>query len=286
MKKILIISVLLAVTTGLFGQTRNQLADKKQVEDFFKSKTMVVLDADPFSGFNLAVTDAVKKYWTITPFEIISYEEFESLRSNPELSFIWQPKVKQKKDTRNVHYVYMSIVMGGKAKDPYSMPILADIPIAYTGVSEDDYVEKLPLMIRFAQTHINNLRTAANPKRANNLKNYSNDSHLLKDMVLLVQESDLSAEVNTLEKIRTVYSGEVKIVDAEEIEKAVEEKAQNIAVLHQIGPAPNESDGRSYRQIYGTADAKLYYFNHQPIKERRPAGMLARDFRLISGKWF
>ena len=136
-------------------------------------------------------------------------------------------------------------------------------------------------MLRFAQIHITNQKAAKNPKKLNNLKNYSANSKLLKDMVLLVQESDLSQEVNTLAKIQAVYPGTVKIVSTEELEAAVEQKAPNTAVLHQIGPAENENEGRSYRQVYGTADGKLYYYNHQRITQRRPAGMLARDFRLI-----
>ena len=81
MKKVIIISVMLAMTLGLFAQTQKVVhANKKQIEDFFNTKTMVVMDADPFSGFNRVVTDVVKKYWTITPYEIISHQEFEKVR--------------------------------------------------------------------------------------------------------------------------------------------------------------------------------------------------------------
>jgi hypothetical protein len=57
-------------------------------------------------------------------------------------------------------------------------------------------------------------------------------------------------------------------------------------VLHQIGPGEDENKGRSYREIFGADDARLYYYNYQTISQRRPVGMLARDFHLILGKWF
>ena len=145
----------------------------------------------------------------------------------------------------------------------------------------DAYVDKLPLMIRFAQIHINNLRAANNPKPLFNLKFYNRDSKLLKDKTLLVLKSDLSEEVNTLEKIQKVYNGAVKIVDSEYLVQAIEEKRANTALLHQVSPGEEDNRGRSYCQIYGTDDAKLYYYNHQRITKRRPAGMLARDFQLI-----
>jgi hypothetical protein len=285
------------VFSGIFAQEAKKVtyADKKQIEDFFKSETMVVMDADPFIGYNIAVPDAVKKYWTITPYEIITSEQFDKLRTDPKLSFIFLSKVQLEKDKEEVYYLYMNVVMGAKVRDITDLPELLSLPLAYTGVDEDDYTDKLPLMIRFAQIHLENLKTSKNPKLLYNLNNLGAESQKLKDQTLsqlvkektlLVKESDLSEQVNTLEKIKKEYSGTVKIVTAEEIAKAIEEKTPNTAVLHQISPAEGENKGRSYCQIFGADDAKLYYYNYQTISQRRPAGMLARDFRLISGKLF
>jgi len=269
------------------GQTQKvTYANQKQIGDFFKSKTMVVMDANPLIGYNIVIGDAVKKYWTITPYEIITSDQFDKIYTDPSLSFIFLSKVQLEKDKEEVYYLYLNVVMGAKVKDLTGLPELLSLPLAYTGVDEDEYVDKLPLMLRFAQVHLNNLKDAKNPRLLYNLKNYSTDSKLLKNMTLLVKESDLSEEVNTVEKIQKEYPGMVEIVSSEEMEQAIEEKTPNTAVLHQLGPAEDENKGRSYCQIFGTADAKLYYYNHQNITQRRPEGMLARDFRLILGKLF
>ncbi len=261
-------------------------ADKKQVEQFFNSKTMIVMDADQLLGYNIEVANAVKKYWTVTPFEIISSEKFDEVRKDPTLSFLFLSKVELDKDKEEVYYLYMNLVMGKKVDDITDMPELLSLPLAYTGVDEDAYTDKLPLMIRFVQVHVNNLKTAKNLKSTYNLKNYNRGSDVLTKKILLVKESDLSEEVNTIEKIKEVYSGEVKIVTSEEMVNAIETKAANTAILHQVGPSEEDNNGRSYREIFGTDDADLYYYNNQTITSRRPAGMLARDFRLISGKIF
>ena len=290
MNKILIVTAFLAtfMISDLFAQAAQKVtyANKNQIAEFFNSKTMVVMDENPLIGYNLAVRDAVKKYWTITQYEIINSDKFDELRDDPKLSFIFLSKVQLEKDKQEVYYMYMNIVMGAKVKDITGLPELLSIPLAYTGVDEDAYVDKLPLMIRFAQWHINNLKAAPYPSKLNNLKYYNDDAKPLKEMTLLLQESDLSEEVNTLEKIQKVYPGIVKIVEYEEIAQAIEEKTPDTAVLHQLGPAENENKGRSYCQIYGTEDGRLWYYNHVNITQRRPAGMLARDFRLILGKWF
>ena len=285
MNKVLIIFAMLTMvsTSNLYAQgfQKVKYANKKQIEEFFNSKTMVVMDANSLLGYNIVVKNAVDKYWKMTPYEVITSARFHELYKDPKLSFIFLSKVELEKDKEDVFYLYMDIVMGEEVDDITGLPVLLSIPLAYTGVEEETYVDKLPLMIRFAQVHLNNLKTAKNPKPFNNLKNYNKDSKLLKDKTLLVMESDLSEEVNTLEKIQKVYNGAVKIADSKAIEKAIEEKTANTAILHQVSPGAEDNKGRSYCQIYGTDDAKLYYFNHQRITKRRPAGMLARDFQLI-----
>lgn len=283
-----LLALMLTLASGLHAQEAIKVtyASKAQIEDFFKSKTMVVMDADPMIGYNIVVTDAVKKYWTITPYEIITSAQFDKMFKDPKLSFVFLSKVQLERDKEEVYYLYMNVVMGAKVKDITELPELLSLPLAYTGVDEDNYVDKLPLMIRFTQVHLNNLKTAANPKPVYNLKNYSNQAKALIDKTLLLKETDLAEEVNTLEKIQKEYPGTVKIVSSEDIAKAIDEKTPDTAVLHQIGPAEDENKGRSYRQIFGVDDANLYYYNFQTISQRRPAGMLGRDFRLILGKWF
>ena len=290
MNKLLVFSLLLALSSGVFAQHHKVVhANKQHVEQFFNTKTMVVLDASPFSIYNVAIREAMEKHWTITPYEIITHEQFDArMLNNPEYSFIWKPTVERRRDRERVHYLFMDVILGGRTKKGLSdKPVLVSIPLAYTGVDADDYLQKLPLMVRFVQLHINNMKAAKNPKSLRNLSNYNKTNSIrLKDMTLLVQQGDLSQEVNTLEKIRAVYPGVVKIVELEELAKAITEKAPNTAVLHQIGPAEDENEGLSWRQIYGTEDAKLYFFRHDRIRERRPQGLLARDFRNIRGKLF
>ena len=287
----------LVLVSGLYAQTAQKVvnADKNQIEDFFKSKTMLVKDADPFSEFNSAAPNAVEKNWKITPYEVIASNEFDKMRTDPKLSFIFLSKVQLERDKKEVYYLYLNVVMGAKVRNLVEMPELLSLPLAYSGVDEESYINKLPLMLRFAQVHINALKEAKNPKLLYNLKNCGSESQkvkdelqaqLVKEKTLLVVESDLSEQVNTLEKIKAVYPGAVKIVSSEELIKAIDEKTPNTAILHQVCPSEDENKGRSYCIIFGADDARLYYYNEQNITQRRPEGMLARDFRLIQGKLF
>ena len=280
--------MMLVLTLNVYAQSTQKVtyANKKQIDELFATKLMVVLDANPFTEYNMVIKDFMSKYWTLTPYEIITHAQFDKTRNDPKITFMFLSKVQLERDKKEVHYMYLNIAKGVKSRNLTAMPELLSIPLSYTGADEESYAEKLPLMLLFAQIHLNNIKAARNPKPFFNLKSYSDDSRFLKDMTLLVVEADLAEEVNTVEKIQKDYPGDVRIVTLEEIAKAIEEKRPNTAVLHQVSPGENDNRGRSYCQVYGVVDGKLYYYNHQAVTQRRPPGMLARDFRLITGKWF
>jgi hypothetical protein len=284
MKKVIFVSFFLFLALGGYAQKKVTYANKQQLEDFFSSKTMIVMDDNPMIGYNIVIADAVKKYWNITPYEVISSEQFDELRTNPKLSFVFLSKLVLTKSKADVCYLYMNVVMGAKVKDITDLPELLSLPLAYTGVDEDNYVDKLPLMVRFAQTHLNRLKSDKKLKMPYSLKDYNDDVKQLKNKTLLVKESDLSEEVNSLEKIKAVYSGKVQIVSSEEIMQAIEDKKPGTAVLHQVGPGEDDNNGRSYRLIFSTDSGNLNYYNFLNITQKYPAGMLAKDFKWIAEK--
>ncbi|MDR2847567.1 MAG: hypothetical protein LBV39_00525 [Bacteroidales bacterium] len=282
MKKLIFVSLLLSLAWGVDAQKKVTYANTQQVNAFFKSKTKVVLDANPMIGYNIVIANAVKKYWTITPFEIISSDEFDEQYKDPTLSFIFLSRLTLDKK-KDVSYLYMNVVMGAKVRDITDLPELLSIPLAYAGVDEDNYVDKLPLMVQFAQVHLNRIHEK-NFKMPYTLRDYNSNVKELKSKTLLLKQSDLSKEVSSLEAIKKVYSGKVRIATSEEITQAIEAKEANTAVLLQIGPSEDEHSGRSYRLIYGIDNGKLLYYNFQTISEKTPQGMLTKDFKWIDDK--
>jgi hypothetical protein len=279
MKKLIFVSLLLSLAWGANAQKKVTYANTQQVDAFFKSKTKVVMDANPMIGYNIVIANAVKKYWTITPFEIISSDDFDEQFNDPTSSFIFLSRLTLDKK-KDVSYLYMNIVMGAaKVKDITDLPELLSVPLAYAGVDEDNYVDKLPLMLQFAQIHINRIHDKK--LKMYTLRDYNDNAKELKSKTLLLKQTDLSKEVNTLEAIKAVYSGKVRIATSEEITQAIEQKEANTAVLLQVGPSEDEHSGRSYRLIYGIDNGKLLYYNYQTISEKTPQGMLAKDFKWI-----
>ena len=145
--------MLLALTVNLNAQSAQKVtnANKKQIDEFLTSTTMVVLDANPFTDYNMVIRDIMSKYWTITPYEIITYDQFDKLRTDPKNSFMFLSKVQLERDKKEVYYMYLNIVKGAKSQNLAAMPELLSIPLSYTGSDDENYADRLPLMIRFAQ---------------------------------------------------------------------------------------------------------------------------------------
>ena len=83
MKRYLFITVaLLFSMQAIFGQ--DYVPSRDDINAFFNTKTLVVLQDNPLLEYNQVIKDVMKQEWTITPYEFISFSEFEPLRMDPK----------------------------------------------------------------------------------------------------------------------------------------------------------------------------------------------------------
>ncbi len=279
--------VLISLCFLVFGvkAQHNKQVTKQQLDLFKKSTTYVVMDNDPALGYNIAIKSAVDNFWKITPHKYISLDEFETMRKDKDKSFCLLTKATLTKDKRNAEYMYLNFLMGDTAKNINNMPEILTLPLAYTGVDENSYVYIMDVIVRFAQEHVKLMLASDRITQFRNLKYYNDNVKKIKTKTLLVEENDLGDEVKTIEKIKAIDSYPVKIVDSDEIEKAIADKRPNTLILHQIYPGENDNSGRAYKIIYGVDDNLIYYYNYENISPSRPGKFMSRDFKRIAEDW-
>lgn len=281
MKFRIIVLFALFFTISLKAQN-NKFINKSQLVDFFTSTTYVVMDNNPSVGFNIYIKDAMAKYWKVTPYKILTQDEFNTMMKDKKSSFLFLSVENLTKGNTEAFYDYLVLAMGDASAKLTDMPEIVNIPLSYSGVDENEYVSKLGLIVQFVQVHLNNMKEASSHLYLRKLNYYNKYLKEIKTKTLLIAEDDLAEEVNTLDKIKAIYKYDVKIVTTDEIEKAIEEKRPNTVVLHQVSPGEEDTEGRSYHFILGTDDARMYYFNYYTISEKRPTGFLANDFRRLA----
>jgi hypothetical protein len=281
MKKIMSISLLIAMSMGLFSQ--EYVPTKEAIARFSKTKTLVVLEDNPLSDFNMTLKQVMPEEWTMTPYEFISWKDFETKRMESKYSFIILDQVKFDKDKTNAKYNFMSLLMGGAALTINTMPDMCSIPISYYGIGDDVYSYKLGILLRFMQNHVKLLESDPSIASENILKHYNDNIQQLQGKTLYLVADEMAKDVNTLAKIGKVYPGPVKLVSRDDIKQAISDK-KDVVFLHKVGPEVTKFKARCYKILIGAADARFYYFDYHMVTSDDPDGFLAKDFKKLAKK--
>ena len=243
--------------------------------------TMVVLENDMFSSYNIYVKDAMEKHWKLTPFEFISTAEFENLRKDPDYGFLVLTGTSFEQDKGHVYYNFLNFLLGKDVREIEEMPELCSFPLSYSEADEEEYVYKLELVIRFMQQHAEMILKDPSVTALQFLTYYNKNTSELVDKTLLLEADDLAEDINTEEEIRELIDHTFRIVARDEIEAAIAEKRPHTVILHKVGPENTSNTGRTYKVLIGCDDARVYYFNYHTINRRNSDGFLKSDFRRI-----
>ena len=223
MKKLSLFLSILIFTINITAQ--DVAASKEDINKFFKSKTYVVLDQNIFANYNDHIKEAVKEYWTATEFEFIDIKQYNKLRRNYKASFLIRTRVNFEKDKSETDYTFLSLLMGtNKASSMSRMPDLCSFPLSYYNVDYDKYTYKLGAIVHFMQNHVTLLKENPKISARNVLKYYNKNTSDLEGKTLYVLKDELAKDCNTEAKIKSFYSGKIKIATQEEIEKVIVNK--------------------------------------------------------------
>jgi hypothetical protein len=281
MKHLLTLLMIIVHLFDLSAQ-REYKPTKEDLEHFFKTKTLVVMEESPMSEFNIEIQNTMKREWQATNFEFIKNADFAEKSKSENYSFIYTSYVTFEKDKTEARYVFLHLSLGGDNLTIDDLRDLVSVPLGYFGVDPDNYMYKIGILVRFMQNHINLIYK--NPVIiSNNVFDYYNKNiKSAHDKVLYVVADELAKDVSTEARIKQVYSHKFKIASSEEIKDAIDRADENIVFLHKVGPGGKKDNARCYKIIIGTGDANFYYFDFHKISDKNPDGFLKSDFTKLN----
>jgi hypothetical protein len=282
MKSMLIAVIFIALSRFVIPQ--NYVPSREDINAFFTTKTLVVLEDNPLLEYNSIIKDVMKQEWNITEYDFISSREFEEKRMDPQYSFIYMAQVTFEADKTDAVYRFLHLSLGGDYFRLNEMPDLAAIPLAYFNVEEENYAYKLAILVRFLQNHAKLIHEHPEVISANVFKHYNDNIKDIQDKTLYILENELSPDVNSAARIKKIYPYKFRISTMEEIEQAIEERNPDVVFLHKVGPEGTKLNARCYNVIIGAADANFYYFDFHKISEKSPDGFLESDFKNLIKK--
>ena len=96
--------------------------NKEEIKQFTESRTCVVLEEEQISTYNTYIREAVKEFWTITPYEFIEVKDFNVRRLNPAYSFIVLTQTNFEKDKSGALYNFINLLQGKSGSKLGEMP--------------------------------------------------------------------------------------------------------------------------------------------------------------------
>jgi len=280
MKKISFALVLFFYSLLLIAQA--PFPSKEEIKQFTASKTCVVLEDDPFSTYNAFITEAVKASWKITPYEIISIADFNVKRLNPAYSFIVLTQTNFEKDKTNGLFNFVNLLQGKNVNKLGENPEICAIPLSFAGEDDLEYGYKLGAILAFMQKHAQMISEDPSLTGRKYLKYYNKYIPDVQNKTILVKQEDLSPEIASLDKIKSIYNNKIEIVTEEDIVKAIDNKSANTVILHKVGPVGERNSGYCFKMLIGTDDANMYYYNQHLIDKSNPNGLLPADLKRLA----
>jgi hypothetical protein len=261
---------------------REYLPTPEDLNKFQNTKTYVVLDDNPMSDYNFEIRDAVEKFWTITEYEFLKYDDFAEKSLDANASFLYVAVVNFEKDKANARYNFLCLSLGGPDHDKLDeLKDITNLPLGYYGVDEDEYGYKLGILLRFMQQHIQTITEDPKLVSQNVFQYYNDNMGSVKEKTLYFTEADLPYSLNTESKIKSIYPYDVKVVDREKIKELIMSGDEDAVILHKVGPGKGIQQ-RVYKILIGAADAQFYYYNYHKANSKKPDALLSNDFRRLS----
>ncbi len=279
MNRLIILFAFIFYGSILYSQA--PFPEPEEVNRFYNTKTLVVLEDDMFSEYNVFIKEAVNKYWKITDYDFISSDSFDEMKKDPAYSFIVLTATRFDRDKSGAFFNFINLLLGKDVGRIEEMPEFCAVPLSIQGADDAEYYHKLGMVIRFMQAHVDHIKEDPSLKGKKYLKYYNKFVPEAQYKIILVSEEDLVPELRSEDAINEYYPHNLKVVSDEEIDEAIENRAENTLVLHKVGPVKAEKGGLCFKMLLGTDDARMYFYGEHRISDRNPNGLLVNDLKRI-----
>ncbi|KAF5075947.1 hypothetical protein DSECCO2_165820 [anaerobic digester metagenome] len=279
MKRIIVVFALTLAMLPATLYAQGTVPSQQQIANFAKTTTLVVLDGRDMA-FDAMLSEAVKKNWTLTPFELISSERFEQEKTNTNYSFLLLTQTTFDKDKIETTYNFFNLVLAHPTGDISEMPVLAHMPFSGTTLTSSNTIFKTGAVLKYIQCQARKA-TIAPDKYTGKLSTANNYIKNLKGKTLLVSASQLQEDLGTTNVFGKLYKNEFKIVSDEELEQAVLNPESKTVFLHLVAPDEGAEQGRCYKMLIDAYSGEVQYSKMHRISATKPCKLLKSDLRKI-----
>lgn len=265
---------LLAVLMCVAFTSKSQLAncDQKDAANIKASKTYFILKTekdDQDKYYNTFLQKYVTQFWNISKYEFVAADTIDKVILNNKAYFVtvFDEEIISNNGIINVSSI--GIIRGGKAFKNYKHT--DELAWVYIRKNTWEYAPRFANLIQVLQNTIAWKADAAN-KRKDIYESFNKQASLA-NKTLYLERTDLNEKLVDLTKLHKHYKYEFKIVDREELLKAVESQDPKVAYMHLTNNRNsscffiNAKDGKVIWEHQATINTEVQLVNFFVLEE-------------------
>jgi len=278
MKNILLIILFFS---SLALKAQFEIPSAADVNKFFTTKTMIVLEDNPMSQYNILIKDAVPKIWTVTPYGFCTRKDFDEIKNKSGVSILSIEEFFFENDKSGVKYNFLCLALGNKVNDNDTYFDLFHFPLSYFEAEEEEYMHNIPVVLRIMQQFIVFVKNNPGVKKPDVKKNFFAGPSELSGMTLYLAKEDIEESIRSESRFKEIYTYKYKFVSYEELEEKLLNPESSSAVLFKVGLGKGGEKARCYKAILGADNGKVYYFDYHIISDSKPDALLEEDLKKL-----
>ncbi|MBR1574411.1 MAG: hypothetical protein IJ652_06145 [Bacteroidales bacterium] len=271
MRRWLTLVVMWMVSVCAFAQVGQRITTRSEkLADFPLKVTKVVLSGNPFQ--DIALKEAVRNAWTLSPYEFCTAEEFQRLKGSDRYYFMLRTE-----NERQRGISFLTLVKGGADKVEDMLEVFT-MPVGAAGATQGSEEMFLTALVSVMQEHAERALSSS----IVSLGSVSGGIARLSKMKLYFSEKDLCPQIGDSFKA-TRFGRDMYIVDEYGAEDIILSGAYDTAVSYVIAPVSPQKGDWCYKMLLDARTHELLYYTKHRITASRGAGFLKSDIRKLAG---
>ncbi len=251
--------------------------------------TLIVLD-DGNTGYNAAITSAIKADWKFTAeADFINTNDLATQPLDPAKNYL----MKIRRSDKEKHDAYfIALVAVWKQKKDEALVVengaVINIPASQELASilvDLDLLQKtgtamIPLYVKHLQNFLKNVQSGKITDKATTDRMYADRTKRLKDMTIWMATAHLDKSVPDAAKVKETYTHTVEIAELSKVTEVASSGASDAAVSDVVITGEDKTKW-CFKRIFNANTGELMYLRDDAALYGKKEGFITEDLRML-----
>ncbi len=279
----------LALATAIPASAQYGSFDRAALKLAVANTTLVVLD-DGNTGYNAAMTNAIKADWKSTPsVDFINTNDLATQPLDPTKNYLMKIK-RSDKEKHDAHFI--ALVAGWKQKKGEALVVedgaVTNIPAAQELASimvdpktiNETGTAMIGIYMKHLQDFIQHVQAGKITDKATADRLYSGRTHHIKEMSLWIAQDHLDKSVPDMNKVKETYTHNAELVEGAKLMDVATSGESSVAISDVVITG-SEKTKWCFKRIFNANTGELMYLRDDAALYGKKEGFITEDLRML-----